>query len=125
MESPHNKRCMENRELFQIDLQKLASLLAREECIDVKDVCLTMLPNAIQARKKYKIVVNLFLPSIDADERVKSIQKKLHRFLLIHLSIRPSEIFIMTSIICSGNVLVNGAMIMWQQHAFNERLHDT
>lgn len=106
---------MKNRALFRIDLQKLANQLAEKECMDVNDIYLTILPNFMQTKKEYKMGINLFLPSVNTDDRVKSMQHSLQCLLIIHFSLRPSEIFIMTSIIRSGNVLVNGTMVEWQR----------
>ena len=97
----------------QLELQDLAEKWASEVNVDVKDICLTFSPHCVQGGQQYKVLVNLYLPSLWSDDQVKNIQKSLLGLLMDFLEVTASEVFIMTSIIGSGHVVENGEIVEW------------
>lgn len=104
---------IKDTQVINNEFQDLATLWAEKINVDVKDICLTFIPNCIQAGQQYEILVNLYLPSLWKKDAIKNIQKSLLMILAGHFHISPKHIFIMTSIIQSGNVVENGEVVEW------------
>lgn len=100
-------------QVSQKEIQSLAKEWAKQVNVDVKDICLTFIPNCVQGGQQYNILINLYLPSLWPDEKVKDIQKCLLTILSNHFRLEPSKIFIITSIIKSGHVVDNGDIVEW------------
>ena len=91
----------------------MAGKWAEKLHIDIKDICLTVLTDFTQVGQQYEVMINLFLPSLGAEEDVKKIQKTLLELLKSYLKINSSEIFLITSIVQSGHVMENGKIAEW------------
>ena|SRR5690554_971742 len=104
---------IKDKKVTQQEFQQLAEKWASEVKVDVKDICLTFIPNGIQAGQQYNALVNLYLPSLWNDDQIKHIQKSLLRILCEFLKVESSEVFIMTFIIQSGHVVENGEIMEW------------
>lgn len=95
-------------------LEALTNEWAQILRIDLKDICLTFIDTSYQAGQHYKIMVNLFLPSLWSKAGVKNIQLTLLRQLINHLNLHENDIFIITSIIESCHVVENGEVVEWK-----------
>ncbi len=95
------------------ELRKLSESWASEIQVDVDDVCLTFIPDCIQAGQQYKVLVNLYLPSLWSEDQVNHIQKSLLGILCGFFKVDSSQVFIMTSIIQSGHVVESGEIVKW------------
>ena len=104
---------IKNKQVSQGELEELAGKWAEKLHIDIKDICLTILTDFTQVGQQYEVMINLFLPSLWAEEDVKTIQKTLLELLKSYLKIDPSEIFLITSIVQSGHVMENGKIAEW------------
>jgi len=104
---------VKEKQIAQEDIQDLAEKWASEVNIDVKDICVTFIPDCIQVGQQYKALVHLYLPSLWSEDQVHHIQKSLLRILCEFLKVEASEVFIMTSIILSGHVVENGEVVKW------------
>ena len=104
---------IKDKKVTQQELQQLAKKWASVVEVDVKDICLTFIPDCIQAGQQYKVLINLYLPSLWSENQVNHIQKSLLRILCEFLKVEASEVFIMTSIILSGHVIENGEVVKW------------
>ena len=104
---------IKDKQVSQQDLQALAKKWAEQINVDEKDVCLTFIPNCIQGGQQYKVLINLYLPSLWSEENINNIQKCLLSILSNHFQTDHSNIFIMTSIIESGHVVENGEIVEW------------
>lgn len=93
--------------------QTIASEWSEKIQVGLKDVCLTFIPHCIQGGQLYKILVNLYLPSLWSPTEIERIQKGLLSVLCNHFHCKAPEIFIMASIIQSGHVLENGQIVEW------------
>lgn len=87
------------------------------DSIDValKDICLSFIEVSNQTGQKYKVMVNLFLPTIWDKLSIERIQINLDRALKKHLNLRNEDVFIITSIVQSGNVVENGQIANWNE----------
>ena len=104
---------IKNKQVSQGELEELAGKWAEKLHIDIKDICLTVLTDFTQVGQQYEVMINLFLPSLWAEEDVKTIQKTLLELLKSYLKINSSEIFLITSIVQSGHVMENGKIAEW------------
>ena len=104
---------IKNKQVSQGELEELAGKWAEKLHIDIKDICLTVLTDFTQVGQQYEVMINLFLPSLWAEEDVKKIQKTLLELLKSYLKINSSEIFLITSIVQSGHVMENGKIAEW------------
>lgn len=82
--------------------------------VDTKDICLTLIDISLQAGQQYKLMVNLFLPTIWSRSNIEKIQLSLHKLLKKHVKLKNEELFIITSMVPSGNVVENGQIITWE-----------
>ena len=104
---------IKDKKVSQQELQQLAEKWASDAEVDVKDICLTFIPNCIQAGQQYIALANLYLPSLWNDEQIHHIQKSLLRIICEFLRVESSEVFIMTSMIQSGHVVESGEIVKW------------
>lgn len=104
---------IKNKQIKPEDLQELIIKWSEEIQVDVKDICFTVVTDFLQAGQQYEILVNLYLPSLWSENDVTTIQKGLMRVLTTFFKLKPSEIFILTSIIQSGHVVENGEIVEW------------
>lgn len=92
--------------------QKAIKLWSNDIQVDEKEICMNVLQTRMQIGKQYKIMINLFLPSIWKND-IEKIQISLIKYLVECLNVNTSEIFLFTSIINSGNVIENGEVVEW------------
>ena len=104
---------IKEKKIARQNIQDLAEKWASEVKVDVKDICLTFIPDCIQAGQQYKVLVNLYLPSLWSKDQVKHIQKSLLGILCGFFNVDASKVFIMTSNIQSGHVVENGEIVKW------------
>jgi hypothetical protein len=78
-----------------------------------KDICITLVPYHLQGGQQYDMLVNLYLPTLWSKTDVKKIQLGLLKTLCKHLELAEEKVFIMTSLIASGHVVENGAIVSW------------
>lgn len=95
------------------EANSLASKWAKAIHVDVKDICITFIPDCIQGGQQYKILINLYLPSLWSEKNLKNIQITLFNILLNHFQYEKHEIFVMATIVQSGHVLEGGELIEW------------
>lgn len=86
---------------------------ANEIAVNIKDISIILIETKIQAGNKYKIIANLYLPSLWNAEDISHIQLSLSRLITRQLNLTSKDVFIMTSTIQSGNVVENGKTIKW------------
>ena len=104
---------IKERNVSQEEMQKLTTKWSDDIGVNLQDVCLTFVPNCMQAGQRYEIMVNLYLPSLWTKEDIKRIPKSLHQNLCDHFEVSASEVFIITSIVQSGHVVENGQIVEW------------
>lgn len=97
----------------QEQLDNIVFEWANEIAVNIKDISIALIEAKIQAGNKYKIIANLYLPSLWNGEDISHIQLSLSRLIIKHLNLTLKDVFIMTSIIQSGNVVENGKTIKW------------
>ena len=79
-----------------------------------KEYCtINVVENFIQVGTLYKVMVNLYLPSLWEEDDIRKIQKSLFESIVNNLDIEPNDVFIMTSVIQSGHVLDKGTLEEW------------
>jgi hypothetical protein len=94
-------------------IDELAHNWANDINVKAEDVCLTIIDKIIQSGTGYKVMINLFLPSLWGANDVNRIQKSLHNQFITIFGLNSSDIFIITSTVESGNVLENGKVVEW------------
>ncbi|SHF82147.1 hypothetical protein SAMN05443144_113152 [Fodinibius roseus] len=104
---------IKDKHVSQQELQELTERWAEQVNVDIKDICLTFIPNCMQGGQQYDVLVNLYLPSLWDQDNIKQIQKSLLNILKGFFGTEASEIFIMTSIIRSGHVVEDGEIVEW------------
>jgi hypothetical protein len=86
---------------------------AEEIGVSIKDINITLIESKFQSGNKYKIMANLYLPSLWEIEAISHVQISLLKLLIKRLNLKSEDVFIMTSIIQSGNVVENGMVTKW------------
>lgn len=81
--------------------------------VDISDICLSFVEVAAQTGQTYKIVVNLFLPSLWDKSNIEKIQLSLDILLKRHLQLESEDVFIITNIVQSGNIMESGKIVKW------------
>ncbi|MDH5476299.1 MAG: hypothetical protein OEX22_11455 [Cyclobacteriaceae bacterium] len=104
---------IKNGKVTQNEVHELASKWAKAIHVDAKDICITFIPDCIQGGQQYKILVNLYLPSLWSEKNIKNMQLSLFTILKNHFQYEKHEIFVITSIVQSGHVLEGGELIEW------------
>lgn len=94
-------------------LQRVATEWAALIEVDTKDIHISIVSPQIQAGQAYKAMVHLFLPTLWTREAVNKIQLSLHQMLMKHANLTSSEIFVITTLVPSGQVVENGCIIHW------------
>lgn len=105
--------CTSNISPTKEQLDTLVVEWANEIAVNIKDININLIETKIQAGNEYKIIANLYLPSLWNDEDISHIQLSLGRLIIKHLNLTLKDVFIMTSIIQSGNVVENGNTKKW------------
>ena len=82
--------------------------------VDVEDITLNLIAAFEQLGNNYKIMVQLYLPSLWTENNIKNIQVQLIRVLKNFFEVKEKDIFILTNIIKSGHVVENGQIIRWE-----------
>ena len=104
---------IKNKAIDREILEPLVSKWADKIGVNISDVSITFVPNCIQFGQQYDILCNLYLPSLWEKENVKLIQNELLVALVDAFKIQPEDIFIITNIVQSGNVMENGQIVEW------------
>lgn len=81
--------------------------------VALKDICLSFMEVSWQTGQNYKVMVHLFLPTLWGESGIEKVQLSLDKLLKKHLKLGTGDVFIMTSIIQSGNVTENGQIGRW------------
>jgi hypothetical protein len=58
-------------------------------------------------------MINLFLPTVWDKSSIERIQINLDQVLKKHLKLKNEDVFIITNIVQSGNVVENGQVVNW------------
>lgn len=80
---------------------------------DMKDICLSFIDVSLQAGQTYKVMVNLFLPSLWPQQDAERIQLSLDRLLKEHFGLDENDVFIITTTVASGMVTERGQIVRW------------
>lgn len=83
--------------------------------VDLKDICLSFIEITHQTGQNYKVLVNLFLPTIWGSPGMEHVQISLDRVLKKHLNLKNEDVFIITISVQSGNVVDNGKTVRWNE----------
>ncbi len=94
-------------------LEPLVSQWADKIGVHIRDVSITFVPDCIRFGQQYDILCNLYLPSLWEKENVNLVQHELLVILADAFNIRAENIFIITNIVQSGNVVENGKTVEW------------
>jgi hypothetical protein len=94
-------------------IQQIAQGWATDIGVATHDVCLTVVSNYVQAGRTYAAMVHLLLPTLWQPHEVRKIQKSLAKHIASHLQVKFADIFIISSMVESGNVLENGNVVEW------------
>ncbi len=95
-------------------LEEMASKFAKDIGVSEQDVCLNFIQNYWQAGIKYKIMCNLFLPSLWNDVDIQRIQSSLKVLLNKYMKATDKEVFIITTMVESGNIIEDGNAVVWK-----------
>lgn len=93
--------------------ERIVAELAAKAKLSVSDITLSIVTGIKQFGNPYKVMVNLYLPTLWNSVDIELIQKSLINALVSNLELPPEEIFIMTTLIDSGNVVENGKIVWW------------
>lgn len=104
---------IKNKAISNKILEPLVSKWADKIGVNIRDISITFVPNCIQFGQQYDILCNLYLPSLWEKENVNLIQNELLVVLVDAFKIQTENIFIITNIVQSGNVVENGKIVEW------------
>jgi hypothetical protein len=82
--------------------------------VELKDICLSFIEVSNQTGQNYKVMVNLFLPTLWDKSSIKRVQLSLDKLLKKHLKLGNEDVFIITTAVQSGNVIENGQIVNWE-----------
>lgn len=97
----------------QKDWDKLVQHWGERIQVAQKDICLNVITDFTQAGANYKLLANLYLPSLWPEPSIKHIQKSFLACAEEFLDIQQKSIFLMTQIIQSGHVIDRGSLEEW------------
>lgn len=98
--------CMEGSE-------NLLELWAVEADISSEHMTVNIMTSSKQLGNKYKVMVNLALPSIWSGQNITQLQVGLARALSQYYALELSEVHVVTSIVDSGLVVESGKSLTW------------
>jgi len=78
-----------------------------------KEMTINIVRSEAQYGNQYKIIANLFLPSLWSSDALRSLQCGLDIVLRRCFSLRPDEILIITHVIDSGLIVDKGEVVEW------------
>jgi hypothetical protein len=108
--------CYIQIEVSKQQLETLTKDWAQTIEVDLKDICLSFVNIHAQTGQNYKVMVNLFLPTLWEAKSREKIQLSLDTLLKKHLELEDEDVFIITSLVQSGNVVENGQIIRWDKN---------
>lgn len=109
-----NANCfLKDKTVDRDELEKMVLEWAEVIGVDIKDICINIVTDFIQLGKKYSAMVCLYLPSLWSNNDKERIQMELLNILAKYLRTTEDNIFIVTSIVESGNVVENGEIVKW------------
>ncbi len=104
---------IKDKSVAHLPLKKMASEWAVQVGVEEHDICLTFIPNCVQAGQQYQVLANLYLPTLWPPQKVSDIQKSLLAVLCKHVNVSPVDVFIITSMVESGHVVEGGEIVNW------------
>jgi hypothetical protein len=107
--------CYIQIEVSKPQLELLTKEWAEVIEVDLKDICLSFVKVDLQTGHNYKVMVNLFLPTLWSTREIEKIQLSLDSLLKKHLKIGSDDVFIITQTVQSGNVIEKGKQIKWDE----------
>jgi hypothetical protein len=78
-----------------------------------EELTVTLVKREQQYGKSYHVMAQLYLPSIWSIEKIQMLKLNLAEALSIHFSIPVSEVFVITRIVESEDVIENGEIANW------------
>lgn len=96
------------------DLDYLTKEWAETIGVNLKDISLTFIDVSQQTGQNYKVMVNLYLPTLWEKSNIETIQLSLDKLLKKYLKLEVSDVFIITNAVQSGNVIENGLIVKWE-----------
>jgi hypothetical protein len=100
-------------EIIPEEWEKMVTDLAAKAKLQVTEITLNVITGGWQFGNPYKVMITLYLPTLWNSVDIELIQKSLLSALTSNLNLPPEDIFIMTSLVESGNVVENGKMVWW------------
>ncbi len=97
----------------EINFKSMTEEWAKVLKINPEDITLNIFTDFEQFGNNFRVMVNLLLPSVWSETEIQRIQTSLSELFSKYLNIKPSEIFIMTSIVKTGHVTSNGKIEEW------------
>lgn len=91
----------------------LIALWADESNQSSRHMTINMIKTHEQVGNAYKIVANLFLPSLWSATDISSLQTGLCKALSQYFILAVDDIIVITQIIDSGHVVENGQVVQW------------
>ena len=88
--------------------------LSENLAINSTDITINFIKSEYQVGKAFRLMIFLYLPSIWQQNEVEKIGLEFTKTLSECLGIETCDIFLITSIIESGNVIANNTVERWQ-----------
>lgn len=104
-----NEKFIEDQNAFENIMQDWSKNIETSP----ENITINVLSNKFQFGKKYKLMINLLLPSLWSNLEIEAIQLELAKLSSKHLAIPIQEIFVTTQIIQSGHVVEDGKIQKW------------
>lgn len=102
---------------IKIDKKIVAPLVsewAAEIKIHENYITVNLIENQLQLGKNIPIFANLYLPSLWTNGEIEKIGLAFHKVLIKYFNVNDEDIFIITSIIESGNAFEKGKAQYWE-----------
>ena len=91
----------------------LVELWSSESDISSEHMTINIIASSKQIGNKYRVMANLYLPSMWSDQNITELQVGLARALAQYFTLALSEVHVVTSIVKSGLVVESGENSTW------------
>lgn len=92
---------------------ELVKTLSDELNVPIEDITINFMVSDSQVGHQYDCMIYLYLPSLWSSEDVKRIEAAFVNAICGYLNLTNESVFLITSIVNSGNVVSNGEIEEW------------
>ena len=96
-----------------VDFSSIVSAWASAIQVQESDITFNLIPVEQQVGQHFRIMIQLYLPTLWEPTQVRHIMEELGRLMQEHVPMKPDELFIHTHLVESGHVFTDGKIEEW------------